>query len=47
MFKPGDEVTIMMIGVNNREPIGHIARITVDGKTLGMVRVPGEAAKQE
>jgi hypothetical protein len=37
----------MMIGANNGEPIGHIARVTVNGKTLGMVRVPGEAAKQE
>jgi hypothetical protein len=48
MFRPGDEVTITMIGANNGEPIGHIARITVKGKTFeGMGQVPGEAAKQE
>ena len=48
MFKPGDEVTITMIGANSGEPIGHIARITVNGKTFeGTGRVPGEAAKQE
>jgi hypothetical protein len=47
MFKPGDEVTITMIVAKNGEPVGRIARITVNGKTFeGMGRVPGEAAKQ-
>ncbi len=47
MFKPGDEVTITMIVAKNGEPIGRIARITVNGKTFeGMGRVPGEATKQ-
>jgi hypothetical protein len=46
MFKPGDEVTIIMIVAKNGEPIGRIARITVNGKTYeGMGRVPGEGTK--
>jgi len=45
MFKPGDEVTIWMIAAKNREPIGRIARVTVNGKTYeGMGRVPAEAS---
>ena len=47
MFKPGDEVTITMIVAKNGEPIGRIARATVNGKTFqGMGRVPGEDTKQ-
>jgi len=47
MFKPGDELTITMIVAKNGEPVGRIARITVNGKTFEeMGRVPGEAAKQ-
>lgn len=47
MFKPGDEVTITMIVAKNGEPIGRIARATVNGKTFqGMARVPGEDTKQ-
>ena len=46
MFKPGDEVTIVMIVAKNGEPIGRIARITVNGKSFeGMGRVPGEGTK--
>jgi len=44
MFKAGDEVTLTMIAAKNGEPIGRIARITVNGKTYqGMGAVPGEA----
>ena len=44
MFKAGDEVTVTMIAAKNGEPIGRIARITVNGKTYqGMGPVPGEA----
>ena len=47
MFKAGDEVTLTMIVAKNAEPVGRIARITINGKTFeGMGRVPGEAAKQ-
>jgi hypothetical protein len=47
MFKAGDDVTITMIVAKNGEPIGRIARITVNGKTFdGMGRVPGENTKQ-
>jgi hypothetical protein len=47
MFKPGDEVSITMIVAKNGEPIGRIARATVNGKTFqGMGRVPGEDTKQ-
>jgi len=47
MFKAGDEVTITMIVAKNGEPIGRIARVTVNGKTFqGMGRVPGEDTKQ-
>jgi hypothetical protein len=47
MFKAGDDVTITMIVAKNGEPIGRIARITVNGKTFqGMGRVPGEDTKQ-
>jgi hypothetical protein len=47
MFKAGDDVTITMIVAKNGEPIGRIARITVNGKTFeGMGRVPGEGTKQ-
>ena len=47
MFKAGDDVTITMIVAKNGEPIGRIARITVNGKTFeGMGRVPGENKKQ-
>jgi hypothetical protein len=48
MFKAGDDVTITLIAAKNGEPIGRIARITVNGKTFqGMGRVPGEeSAKQ-
>lgn len=47
MFKPGDEVTITMIVAKNGEPVGRIARATVNGKTfMGMGRVPGEDTKQ-
>jgi hypothetical protein len=43
MFKAGDEVDIAMIAAKNGEPIGRIARVTVNGKTFeGMGRVPGE-----
>ena len=46
MFKPGDEVTITMIVAKNGEPIGRIARITVNGKTFeGFGKVPGEDTK--
>jgi len=46
MFKPGDEVTIIMIVAKNGEPIGRIARVTVNGKTYeGFGRVPGEGTK--
>ena len=42
MFKAGDEVTVTMIApAKNGEPIGRIARITVNGKTyrgIGWVR---------
>ena len=44
MFKAGDEVTLTMVAAKNGEPIGRIARITVNGKTYqGMGAVPGEA----
>jgi hypothetical protein len=44
MFKAGDEVTVTMIAAKNGQPIGRIARITVNGKTYqGMGPVPGEA----
>ena len=33
MFKAGDEVTVTMVAAKNGEPIGRIARITVNGKT--------------
>jgi len=47
MFKPGDEVTITMIVAKNGEPVGRIARITINGKSFdGMGRVPGEQSKQ-
>jgi hypothetical protein len=47
MFKPGDEVTIIMIVAKNGEPVGRIARVTVNGKTYeGMGAVPGESAKR-
>jgi hypothetical protein len=47
MFKPGDEVTITMIVAKNGEPVGRIARITLNGKSFdGMGRVPGEQSKQ-
>ena len=47
MFKAGDEVTVTMIVAKNGEPIGRIARITVNGKSFeGMGRVPGEGTKQ-
>ena len=47
MFKAGDDVTITMIVAKNGEPIGRIARATVNGKTFeGMGRVPGEGTKQ-
>lgn len=47
MFKAGDDVAITMIVAKNGEPVGRIARITLNGKTFeGMGRVPGEAAKQ-
>jgi hypothetical protein len=47
MFKAGDEVTITMIVAKNGEPVGRIARATVNGKTfMGMGRVPGEDTKQ-
>ena len=43
MFKAGDEVTVIMIAAKNGEPIGSIARITINGKTYqGMGPVPGE-----
>jgi len=46
MFKPGDEITAIMIVAKNGEPIGRIARITVNGKSFeGMGRVPGEGTK--
>jgi len=46
MFKPGDEVTAIMIVAKNGEPIGRIVRITVNGKTYeGFGRVPGEGTK--
>jgi hypothetical protein len=44
MFKAGDEVTVTMVAAKNGEPIGRIARVTVNGKTYqGMGAVPGEA----
>ncbi len=44
MFKPGDDVTIIMIVAKNGDPVGRIARVTVNGKTFaGMAAVPGEA----
>jgi hypothetical protein len=44
MFKAGDEVMVTMIAAKNGEPIGRIARVTVNGKTYqGMGGVPGEA----
>src|SRR5260370_37516836 len=47
MFKAGDDVTITMIVAKNGEPIGRIARVTVNGKAFeGMGRVPGEGTKQ-
>ena len=47
MFKAGDDVSIIMIVAKNGEPVGRIARITLNGKTFeGMGRVPGEATKQ-
>src|SRR5579872_5757867 len=47
MFKPGDEVTLIMIVAKNGEPIGRIARATVNGKSYeGFGRVPGEGTKQ-
>jgi uncharacterized protein DUF6152 len=47
MFKAGDDVTITMIVAKNGEPVGRIARVTLNGKTFeGMGRVPGEATKQ-
>ena len=47
MFKPGDDVTITMIVAKNGEPVGRIARITINGKSFdGMGRVPGEQSKQ-
>ncbi len=47
MFKPGDEATIIMIVAKSGEPIGRIARITLNGKTYeGNARVPGENTKQ-
>jgi hypothetical protein len=47
MFKPGDNVTITMIVAKNGEPVGRIARITINGKSFdGMGRVPGEQSKQ-
>ena len=46
MFKPGDEVTAIMIVAKNGEPIGRIVRITVNGKTYeGFGKVPGEGTK--
>jgi hypothetical protein len=45
MFKAGDEIDVAMIAAKNGEPIGRIARVTVNGKTYGgMGRVPGEDA---
>jgi hypothetical protein len=45
MFKAGDEVTVTMITAKNGEPIGRIARVTLNGKTYGgMGQVPGETA---
>ena len=47
MFKPGDDVTITMIVAKNGEPVGRIARVTINGKSFeGMGRVPGEQTKQ-
>ena len=47
MFKPGDEATITMIVAKSGEPIGRIARITLNGKTYeGNARVPGENTKK-
>ena len=47
MFKPGDDVTITMIVAKNGEPVGRIARVTLNGKSFdGMGRVPGEQSKQ-
>jgi Family of unknown function (DUF6152) len=48
MFKVGDEVDIAMIAAKNGEPIGRIARVTVNGKSYdGMGRVPGESASKK
>lgn len=48
MFKVGDEIDVAMIAAKNGEPIGRIARISVNGKTYeGMGRVPGEAADKK
>jgi hypothetical protein len=48
MFKPGDEVTVTMIAAKNGEPIGRIARVTVNGKTYGgMGQVPGEGSGKQ
>jgi hypothetical protein len=48
MFKVGDEVTIWMIVAKNGEPVGRIARVTVNGKTYeGFGRVPGEAPTKQ
>lgn len=48
MFKVGDEVNIWMIVAKNGEPVGRIARVTVNGKTFeGMGRVPGEAPTKQ
>lgn len=47
MFKPGDEVNVIMVAAKNGERIARIARITVNGKTYeGFGRVPGEGTKQ-
>ena len=48
MFKAGDEVTLTMIVAKNSEPVGRIARISINGKTFeGMGRVPGEGAAKQ
>jgi hypothetical protein len=48
MFKPGDAVHIWMVVAKSGEPVGRIARVTVDGKTYeGMGRVPNEAQTKQ
>src|SRR5258708_37048616 len=48
MFKAGDEVNIWMIAAKNGEPVGRIARVAINGKTLdGMGSVTGEAPSKQ